>query len=52
MTPDSLVVRGRAAIGPGLDSYVIAEIGTNHNQNLATARAMLEALARSGCDCA
>lgn len=47
-----LVVRGRAAIGPALDSYVIAEIGTNHNRSLETARTMLHALAATGCDCA
>jgi sialic acid synthase SpsE len=35
-----------------LASYVIAEIGTNHNQSLATAKAMLQALAQTGCDCA
>jgi sialic acid synthase SpsE len=48
----TLHVRRRAAIGPGLPAYVIAEIGTNHNQSLATATAMLEALAKTGCDCA
>jgi len=47
-----LVVRGRPAIGPLLDSYVIAEIGTNHNRSLETARTMLHELAGSGCDCA
>ncbi len=52
MTSRHLIVRGRPAIGTGLSSYVIAEIGTNHNQSLATARAMLQALARTGCDCA
>jgi N,N'-diacetyllegionaminate synthase len=48
----SLVVRGRPAIGPLHDSYVIAEIGTNHNRSLETATAMLHALAGTGCDCA
>jgi sialic acid synthase SpsE len=52
VTAASLVVRGRAAIGAGLDSYVIAEIGTNHNRSLDTAREMLRALAATGCDCA
>ena len=51
MTPP-LVVRGRPAIGLLLDSYVIAEIGTNHNQSLDTARTLVHALAESGCDCA
>jgi sialic acid synthase SpsE len=45
-------IRGRPAIGPELDSYVIAEIGTNHNRSLDTAREMLRALAATGCDCA
>jgi N,N'-diacetyllegionaminate synthase len=52
MATRALTVRSRPAIGPGLPPYVIAEIGTNHNQRLATARAMLDALARTGCDCA
>lgn len=47
-----LAVRGRPAIGPGLRAYVIAEIGTNHNRSLETARQMLHALAATGCDCA
>ncbi len=47
-----LVVRGRDAIGPGHDSYVMAEIGTNHNRSLETAKTMLHALAATGCDCA
>ncbi|MSO55886.1 MAG: hypothetical protein EXQ55_03045 [Acidobacteria bacterium] len=48
----SLWVRSRPAIGPLHDSYVIAEIGTNHNRSLETAREMLFALAETGCDCA
>jgi N,N'-diacetyllegionaminate synthase len=47
-----LIVRGRPAIGPNLASYVIAEIGTNHNRSLETATTMLRALAATGCDCA
>lgn len=47
-----MMVRGRRAIGPELESYVIAEIGTNHNRSLDTAREMLRALAVTGCDCA
>lgn len=46
------MVRGRQAIGPELESYVIAEIGTNHNRSFETAREMLDALAGTGCDCA
>src|SRR5436190_8601950 len=52
MDTRTLDVRGRPAIGPALPAYVIAEIGTNHNQSLDTAKAMLDGLARSGCDCA
>jgi sialic acid synthase SpsE len=47
-----MMIRGRPAIGPELDSYVIAEIGTNHNQSLDTAREMVRALAGTGVDCA
>lgn len=47
-----LVVRGRPAIGPGCAAYVIAEIGTNHNRRIETAKEMLHALAETGCDCA
>lgn len=47
-----LLVRGRPAIGPGHNAYIIAEIGTNHNRSLETAKAMLRAVAEAGCDCA
>lgn len=47
----SLQVRGRPAIGPLHDAYVIAEIGTNHNRRFDTAKEMLHALATTGCDC-
>jgi len=47
-----LYVRGRPAIGPERDAYVIAEIGTNHNRSLDTAKHLLHALAGTGCDCA
>jgi len=46
-----LKVRGRAAIGPSSDAYVVAEIGTNHNRDLETARTLVRELAGSGCDC-
>src|SRR5205085_1819057 len=52
MTASPLVVRGRAAIGADCASYVIAEIGTNHNRSLDTAREMLRGIAAAGCDCA
>lgn len=54
MTPDPrhLEIRGRQAIGDGLPPYLIAEIGTNHNRDLATARRLARAAAECGFDCA
>jgi N,N'-diacetyllegionaminate synthase len=48
---DLLRVRGRPAIGSELEAYIIAEIGTNHNRSLETAKTMLHAVAEAGCDC-
>jgi sialic acid synthase SpsE len=48
---NELHVRGRAAIGPGCDAYVVAEIGTNHNRSLDTAKELVTGLAGTGCDC-
>lgn len=47
-----IAVRGRPAIGPGCAPYVIAEIGTNHDRDIAIARDMIRAIALAGCDCA
>lgn len=48
----ALSVRGRPKIGATLRPYIMAEIGTNHNRDLATARTMLREIAAAGCDCA
>lgn len=48
----SLHVRGRSAIGPDHEAYIMAEIGTNHNRSIESAKAMLHAIAKAGCDCA
>jgi len=47
-----LQVRGREKIGQDLRPYIMAEVGTNHNRDLATARTLLRELAQGGCDCA
>ncbi|NQU72580.1 MAG: N-acetylneuraminate synthase family protein, partial [Rhodospirillales bacterium] len=49
---NSLCIRGRAAIGEGLPPYLIAEIGTNHNRDLETARRLVRTVAEQGFDCA
>ncbi len=49
---EPLRVGGRPAIGPDEPAYVIAEIGTNHNRSIDTAREMLRGVAAAGCDCA
>lgn len=46
-----LLVRGHESRGLGLPAYVIAEVGTNHNGDLETARTIVSRLANSGCDC-
>lgn len=47
-----LMIRNRPMIGDGLEPYVIAEIGTNHNRDLETAKELLRGVALSGCQCA
>lgn len=52
--PDRAVVStfqidGRT-VGPGSPTYVIAEIGSNHDGDLDTARAMIRAAAEAGAD--
>lgn len=51
-SPPTLYVRGRAAIGDALPPYLMAEIGTNHNRDLETARRLVHAIAEQGFDCA
>lgn len=41
---------GERAVGPGEPTYVIAEIGINHNGDLATAKKLIDAAAVAGCD--
>ena len=38
-------------IGENQPAFVIAEIGINHNGDIETAHAMVDAIAESGCDC-
>ncbi len=52
MTVAPLSVRGRPRIGAGLEPYVIAEIGTNHNRDIETAKALVRMVAEAGCHCA
>ena len=41
---------GRRAIGDGLPAYIVAEIGINHNGDLAIAKQLIDAAAAAGCD--
>ena len=41
---------GQRRIGPGEPVFVIAEAGSNHNSDLATAHAMIDAAAAAGAD--
>ena len=50
--PTSLTVRGRLTIGEDCAHYLIAEIGTNHNRDLETARALVRAVADGVFHCA
>ncbi len=45
-----LPLHGKKDAGGGWAPYVIAEVGTNHNRNLDTARALIRAIAGTGCD--
>ena len=45
----SITVSGRA-IGPGEPCYVIAEVGSNHNRDLDTARKLIDVAADAGAD--
>ncbi|OGH61751.1 MAG: hypothetical protein A3G34_14275 [Candidatus Lindowbacteria bacterium RIFCSPLOWO2_12_FULL_62_27] len=38
------------AIGPGHPCFVVAEIGTNHDRNIQTARTLIDAAATAGVD--
>ena len=41
---------GVRAVGPGHPCYIIAEAGSNHNRDLATARRLIEVAAEAGAD--
>ena len=41
---------GDKAIGPGHPTYIIAEIGINHNGDIDAALALIDAAADAGCD--
>lgn len=43
---------GHFAIGPGSPSFVIAEIGNNHNGSLDTAKRLIDEAVAAGADCA
>jgi len=45
-------LNGKPRIGDGLPPYLIAEIGTNHNQEIEIARSLVEKIAENGFDCA
>ena len=48
--PPEIVIEGRA-IGPGHPCFIIAEVGVNHNGNVDTALAMIDAIAETDADC-
>jgi N,N'-diacetyllegionaminate synthase len=45
-------LHGKPTIGDGCPPYLIAEIGTNHNQDIRIARHLVKAVADAGFDCA
>lgn len=47
---DRLRTFGSRTAGPGRPVYVVGEIGINHNGDLATALALIDAAAEAGCD--
>ncbi len=50
MTGSKAFAIGARQIGPGHSTYVIAEIGVNHNGNPALAHRLVEAAAKARCD--
>ena len=49
---DKIISIGDRKIGAGQPAYVIAEIGANHNGDLAMAKELIAEAKRVGCDCA
>jgi sialic acid synthase SpsE/sugar phosphate isomerase/epimerase len=43
---------GRFVVGPGSPSFLIAEIGNNHNGSLAAAKRLIDEAVEAGADCA
>src|SRR4051812_35177630 len=41
---------GNRSVGPGNPTFIIAEIGINHNGSLETARQLIDAAKQAGCD--
>jgi len=41
---------GNKQVGPGCPTYIVAEIGINHNGDLETAKRMIDAAVLAGCD--
>jgi N-acetylneuraminate synthase len=44
------VAIGDRAIGPGHPTYIVAEIGINHNGNIEIAKRLIESAKNAGCD--
>ena len=49
---EKIISIGDRKIGAGQPAYVIAEIGANHNGDLAMAKELIAEAKRVGCDCA
>ena len=41
---------GERIVGPGYPTFVIAEIGINHNGDLKVAKRLIDAAVLAGCD--
>jgi N-acetylneuraminate synthase len=50
MNSDSIIKLGKRWIGNGNPTYIIAEIGINHNGSLDLAKRLIEGAAEAGCD--
>jgi N,N'-diacetyllegionaminate synthase len=49
---DKTITIGDRLVGSGQPAYIIAEIGANHNGDLALAKKLIAEAKRVGCDCA
>ncbi len=47
--PDHIFLQGQK-VGKGCPCYVIAEIGSNHNRDIGTAKKLIDAAKEAGCD--